>query len=267
MSSGTPDRRLPRSLRILGVLATLFLALPLGAIFVRVPWGSVWKTLSTSSNRSAMWVSLQTSVVSAMICFVVGVPLAWILARSRSRHIWLVRSLCILPMVLPPVVGGIALLALLGRRGVLGQYLYDWFGLSIPSTRTAVVLAQVFVALPFLVVAVESAFRQADVRLEDAARTLGASELYLFRKVALPMARPAIVSGIVLAWARALGEFGASITFAGSLPGRTQTLPMAVYSQLEIDYRGSLVLSVVMCVMSVIVLVALRDRWFRTLVS
>jgi molybdate transport system permease protein len=170
-------------------------------------------------------------------------------------------------MVLPPVVGGIALLALLGRRGVVGQYLYDWFGVSVPFTRTAVVLAQVFVALPFLVVAVESAFRQVDERLEDAARTLGASESYLFRTVAIPVARPAIVAGIVLAWARALGEFGASITFAGSMPGRTQTLPMAVYSQLEIDYRGSLVLSIVMCAISIVVLVALRNRWIRAFTS
>lgn len=267
MVSRRSATRPPLVLRGFGAVAVLFLALPLTAMLVRVPWTSAWETLSVGTNRSALWISIQTSVISALVCCVVGVPLAWILARSRSRHIWLVRSLCILPMVLPPVVGGIALLALLGRRGVVGQYLYDWFDLSIPFTRTAVVLAQVFVALPFLVVAVESAFRQADVRVEDAARTLGASELRVFRTVALPVARPAIAAGVVLAWARALGEFGASITFAGSLPGRTQTLPMAVYSQLEVDYRGSLVLSVLMCAISLAVLVTLRDRWFRTLTS
>lgn len=253
-------------LKIVGVVAFLVVATPLLAVFVRAPWSDAWSIVSSGSNRDAVWISVQTSLLSAAICAVLGVPLAWLLSRTEHRLSRLVRTVCVLPMVLPPVVGGIALLALLGRRGVIGQYLYDWFGWSIPYTRTAVVLAQVFVALPFLVIAVESAFRQADQRLEDAARTLGASEFHVFRTIALPVAQSAIAAGVVLAWARALGEFGASITFAGSLPGRTETLPMAVYSQLESDYRGSLVLALLMCLISVSVLVALRGSWFKAVV-
>lgn len=253
----------PMVLRVLGVLAFSVVAMPLAAIVVRTPWNDAWNIVSDGANRTALWISLQTSLLSAVLCTVLGVPLAWVLARSQHRLGRLTRTVCVLPMVLPPVVGGIALLALLGRRGVLGQYLFDWFGWSIPYTRTAVVLAQVFVALPFLVIAVESAFRHADQRVEDAARTLGASEFRVFRTIALPVSRSAIAAGAVLAWARALGEFGASITFAGSLQGRTETLPMAVYAQLESDYRGSLVLSLLMCLVSVTVLVALRDNWFK----
>jgi len=164
-------------------------------------------------------------------------------------------------MVLPPVVGGIALLTAFGRRGIIGHYLYDWFDVSLPFTRTAVVMAQVFAAMPFLVLAVEAAFRQSDKGLEDAARTMGASPTRVFFTVALPAARPAVIAGIALAWARSLGEFGASITFAGSFPGRTQTLPMAVYELVSIDYRLSLVLSLVLIFISVGVLAAMRDRW------
>jgi molybdate transport system permease protein len=164
-------------------------------------------------------------------------------------------------MVLPPVVGGIALLTAFGRQGIVGQYLYDWFNVSLPFTRTAVVMAQVFVAMPFLVLAVEAAFRQSDQGLEEAACTMGASPSRVFFTIALPAARPAIIAGIALAWARSLGEFGASITFAGSFPGRTQTLPMAVYELVSIDYRLSLVLSLVLIFISVAVLAAMRDRW------
>ena len=173
----------------------------------------------------------------------------------------MLRVVCITPMVLPPVVGGIALLTAFGRKGIVGQYLYDWFNISLPFTRSAVVMAQVFVAIPFLVLAVEASFRQSGRELEDAARTLGASPSRVFFTVALPAARPAIVAGLALAWARSLGEFGASITFAGSFPGRTQTLPMAVYELVSVDYRLSLVLSLVLIFISVGGLATMRDRW------
>ena len=204
---------------------------------------------------------MQTSLVATIVCVVCGVPVAWWLARTSGAIVRVVRVVCVAPIVLPPVVGGIALLAAFGRRGVVGQWLYDWWGLSLPFTRTAVVIAQVFVSMPFLILAVESAFRQAESGLEDAARTLGAGPLRVFFSIAVPASVPAIASGAVLAWARSLGEFGASITFAGSLPGKTQTLPMSVYELASTDYTTALVVSVLMIVVSVVILGGLRDRW------
>jgi len=255
------NQQISPSLKIVAAVAALFVALPLLSIFVRVPWSDLGDMLSQKSTRDALLISLQTSIIAAVISGIFGVPLAWLLARSESRGLSALRVVCITPMVLPPVVGGIALLTAFGRRGILGQYLYDWFNVSLPFTRTAVVMAQVFVAMPFLVLAVEATFRQSDRGLEEAARTMGASPSRVFFTVALPAARPAVVAGIALAWARSLGEFGASITFAGSFPGRTQTLPMAVYELVSVDYRLSLVLSLVLIFISVGVLAAMRDRW------
>lgn len=253
--------RSSRGLGALAAIAAIFVVVPLASVVWRTPFADVWSIVSAGPARRALWVSVQTSVVAAVVSIVFGVPLAWWLARSRSPVLPLVRTLCIAPMVLPPVVGGIALLTAFGRRGVVGGPLQDWFGVSIPFTRAAVVMAQVFVAMPFLVLSVEAAFRQSGVALEEAARTLGAGPVRVFRAVALPAARPAVVAGAALAWARSLGEFGATITFAGSLPGRTQTLPMAVYEFAAIDYRQSLVLSLLLIVISVAVLAVLRDRW------
>lgn len=247
--------------RVLAGVAVIFVALPLLSILIRTPWSDVGSLVSQKSTRDALSVSLQTSVIAAVISCVLGVPLAWLLARSSAKGISLVRIVCITPMVLPPVVGGIALLTAFGRQGIIGQYLYDWWNISLPFTRTAVVMAQVFVAMPFLVLAVEASFRQSDQGLEQAARTLGASPGRVFVTIAIPAARPAIMAGLVLAWARSLGEFGASITFAGSFPGRTQTLPMAVYELVSVDYRLSLVLSLVLILISVGVLAGMRDRW------
>jgi molybdate transport system permease protein len=254
-------QRISPSLKIVAAVAALFVALPLVSIFVRVPWSDAWDIVAQKTTRDALLVSLQTSVIAAFIASIIGIPLSWVLARSSSRGISVLRTISIVPIVLPPVVGGIALLAAFGRRGVVGQYLYDWWGVSLPFTRTAVVMAQVFVALPFFVLAVEAAFRQNDRYLEEAAETLGASPLRVFLTVALPLARPAIIAGFALSWARSLGEFGASITFAGSFPGKTQTLPMAVYELVSVDYQLSLVLSLLMVAISVAVLVGLRDRW------
>jgi molybdate transport system permease protein len=164
-------------------------------------------------------------------------------------------------MVLPPVVAGVALFYALGRRGLVGQYLDQWFGFTLPFTTTGVIVAQTFVAMPFLVITVESAFRQQDLRYEDAARTLGGSRWYVFRRVTLPAIRPGLVAGAVLAWARALGEFGATITFAGNFPGRTQTMPLAIYLANESNPDEAVMLSIVLVIVSFAVLVALRERF------
>lgn len=256
-----------RQAPVVAVLATIgavFVVLPLVGVAVRMPWSGAWDALSTGSVRTAVWVSLCTSVVSSVIAVIVGVPLGWWLARADGRLVGLVRSVVITPMILPPVVAGIALLSVFGRRGIIGSSLHDWWGISIPFTRTAVVMAQVFVSLPFLVLAVESSFRQLDTGLEDAARTLGASPLRVFTTIALPGARTAITAGAALAWARSLGEFGASITFAGSFPGRTQTLPMSIYELVSTDYPTALTVSFMMMVVSVAIIAALRGRWMVT---
>lgn len=246
---------------MLAAVAAVFVALPLVGVAVRMPWSGARDIVSSGHVLTAVRVSLFTSVVSAAIATVVGVPLGWWLARTDGRLVGVVRSVVITPMILPPVVAGIALLSVFGRRGVIGASLFDWWGISIPFTRTAVVMAQVFVSMPFLVLAVESSFRQLDTGLEDAARTLGAKPLRVFTTVALPGARTAIGAGAALAWARSLGEFGASITFAGSFPGRTQTLPMSIYELVSTDYPSALTVSFAMMVVSVLVIASLRGRW------
>lgn len=255
------DRRTSKGLVLVAGCAAVFVVIPLVSVAWRTPFSEFWSIVSSTSSWQALRVSLTTSIAAAVVATAMGVPLAWWLARSGSRAVNLVRTLSIAPMVLPPVVGGIALLTAFGRRGLVGEHLFEWFGVSLPFTLAAVVMAQVFVSMPFLVVSVEAAFRQAGTDMEDAARTLGASPSRVFWLVALPAARPALAAGSVLAWARSLGEFGATITFAGSLPGRTQTLPMAVYEFAAVDYRQSLVLSLVLIVVSVAVLLSLRERW------
>lgn len=252
---------IPWFLWVLSLVAILVVGLPLVGIFVRAPWADFLSLIREQTTRDAFLISVQTSLVATFICCICGVPLAWIFARRTSRVLDIVRTTCVSPMVLPPVVGGIALLTAFGRRGIIGQYLYEWWGVSLPFTRSAVVLAQVFVSLPFLVVATETAFRHIDRGLEEAAQTLGASPTRIFFTVALPGARHAIGAGIALAWARALGEFGATITFAGSFPGRTQTLPMAVYELVAVNYQQSLVLSLILVIISISVLLGLRDSW------
>ena len=243
------------------MVAIVFFALPFIGLLWRVPWGSVWSVLDDDQVRMALWLSIRTSLMATALSLLLGVPLAWLLARVGFPGRGVVRALCTLSMVLPPVVGGVALFFSLGRRGLFGQYLDQWFGITLPFTTWAVVIAQTFVAMPFLVLTVEAAIRQLDRRFEDAARTLGASRWYVFRRVTLPSIRPGLVAGAVLAWARALGEFGATITFAGNFPGRTQTMPLATYLALETEPDEALVLSLVLIVVSFAVLVGLRDRW------
>lgn len=239
----------------------MFFALPFVGLLWRVPWSSAWSILRSSTAGQALALSMTTSIIAAALSGLLGVPLAWVLARTAMPGRSLLRALCTLSMVLPPVVGGVALFAAIGRRGLVGQYLDRWFGLTIPFTTAAVVIAQAFVAMPFLVLTVEGALRQTDQRFEEAARTLGGSRWYVFRRVTLPSIRPALVAGFVLAWARALGEFGATITFAGNLPGRTQTMPLAIYIAKERDPAEALVLSLVLIAVSFTVIAGLRDHW------
>jgi molybdate transport system permease protein len=207
---------------------------------------------------------LVTSLTATAIAIVLGVPLAWVQARVEYRGKRFVRALTTLPMVLPPVVGGVALLFALGRRGLVGSEL-DRAGVHLPFTTAGAIVAETFVAMPFLVLTLEAAFRTTDRRLEEAARTLGASRGEVFRRVTLPLVRPSLVAGAVLCWARALGEFGATITFAGNLPAKTQTLPLFVYLKFEgSEADAAIVLSLVLVVVSLLVVVGLRDRWLTT---
>jgi len=241
---------LPPALLVPAGLALAFLVLPLVALVLRAPWRSLPELLLTPQVGQALRLSLVCATSATVLCLLLGVPLAWVLARSELPGRRVVRALVTVPLVLPPVVGGVALLLLLGRRGLLGQYLDTGVGVTIPFTTGAVVIA------------VEGALRGADSRYEDAAATLGASRWLVFWKVTLPMVAPGVAAGSVLCFARALGEFGATITFAGSYPGKTQTMPIAVYSTLESgDTDGAIVLSLVLLVVSVTVLVSLRDRW------
>lgn len=239
----------------------LFLVLPIVALLVRTPWSDLGTYLANPAVLEALRLSLVSATLATIVCLVLGVPLAWVLARVEIPGIRLVRALVTVPLVLPPVVGGVALLLLLGRRGLVGQHLDEWFGISLPFTTTAVVIAEAFVAMPFLVIAVEGALRGADRRFEDAAATLGASRWHIFHRVTLPLVAPGISAGAVLCFARALGEFGATITFAGNFPGVTRTMPLAVYLSMESDPDAAIVLALVLLVVSVVVLVALRGRW------
>ncbi len=252
---------------VLGSVAIIFFVLPLAGLLWKAPWSSLWMALSTGEAPTALKLSIICSVWATGLSIVFGVPLAWMLARIEFPGRSIIRALCTLSMVVPPVVGGIALLYALGRRGLVGQYLLRWFGIRLPFTTAGVVVAQTFVAMPFLVITVEGALRQLDQRFEDAARTLGASRWYVLRRITLPSVRPALIAGAVLAWARALGEFGATITFAGSFPGTTRTMPLEVYLQLDTDPKQAIVMALVLIAVSFVVLVSLRDRWLGTAIG
>jgi molybdate transport system permease protein len=254
-------RRPPPALVIPGVLALLVVGLPLVSLVARAPWPDAASVLGREATGQALRLSLATSTAAALLAVALGVPLAWLLARSELPGRAAMRALATLPLVLPPVVGGVALLAAFGRRGVAGRWLERVSGVSLPFTPAGVVLAELFVALPFVVITVEAGLRLVGTRHEEAAATLGAGPWAAFRTVTLPLVGPSLGAGAALAWARALGEFGATITFAGSLPGRTQTLPAAVYLALESDPGAALVLSVLLMAVSAAVLVALRGRW------
>jgi len=253
--------RPPALVLVLAAITALFFALPFVGMLWRIPWGSVLDVVREPAIRTALWLSIRTSLASTALSLVFGVPLAWVLARVGFPGRGVVRALCTLSMVLPPVVAGTALFFALGRNGLFGQWLDRWFEFQLPFTIWGVIVAQTFVAMPFLVLTVEAALRQFDGRFEEAARTLGASRWYAFRRVTLPAIRPGLVAGGVLAWARALGEFGATITFAGNYPGTTQTMPLATYVELNTDPERALVMSLILVVVSFAVLIGLRDRW------
>jgi len=245
----------------LAAAAVAYVAIPFAALLQRTPWTDLGRLVGRPVVVDALRLSITTAFAAAGISLVVGIPLAWVLARTRFPGRSAARALITLPMVLPPVVGGAALLFAFGRRGLLGGPVYDSTGFLLPFSTWGVVAANTFVAMPFLVLTVESGLRAADPRYEDAAATLGASRWTIFRRITIPHAAPSIIAGAVLCWARALGEFGATVTFAGNLQGRTQTMPLAVFLALESDRDAAIALSLVLIAVSLAVLLPLRDRW------
>ncbi|KQS15577.1 ABC transporter permease [Frigoribacterium sp. Leaf186] len=245
-------RSVPAWVVVVAALGAAFVLLPLVAMVSRVDWPEFVPLVTSESSVDAFWLSLRTSVSATLICVVLGVPMAVVLARTEFWGQKVLRSLVLLPLVLPPVVGGIALLYTFGRRGLLGQA-FEALGVTIAFSTTAVVLAQAFVALPFLVLSLEGALRTVGTRYEAVAATLGARPTTVLRRVTLPLVLPALVSGAVLSFARALGEFGATLTFAGSLQGVTRTLPLEIYLQRETDPDAAVALSLVLVVVAVVV--------------
>jgi molybdate transport system permease protein len=254
----------PLSLVLLALVAMALFVVPLAGLVARTPWTRLPVLLSGDVVTDALRLSAVTSIAATAVSLVFGVPLAWVLARVEFPGKALARGIVTLPLVLPPVVGGSALLFALGRRGLVGAPLEAATGILLPFSTWGVVVANAFVAMPFLVITVEGALRAHDRRYEEAAASLGAGRWTVLRRVTLPMIAPSLAAGLLLCWARAFGEFGATITFAGNLQGRTQTLPLAVFVALERDRDTAVAISLVMVLVSLTVLVALRDRWWRT---
>jgi molybdate transport system permease protein len=250
----------PLAFILLAAVGAAFFVVPLIGLLLRTPWGATWDQLRSPEVLTALRLSLLASFSATAIALVFGVPLAWTFARLTFPGRAVLRAIAVLPMVLPPVVGGVALLLAFGRRGLLGGWLAT-LGIHLPFTTAGAIIAETFVAMPFLVITVEAGLRSMDTRFEDVARTLGASRWTVLWRVTLPLVRPSLVAGAVLCWARALGEFGATITFAGNFPGRTQTMPLAVYLALETNPDAAIVLSLVLLAVSLAVLIGLRDRW------
>lgn len=261
----------PRWVAAVAVVGGVFVVLPLVGMITRVNWAQFGPLITSPSSIAAFVLSLKTAGASTVLCIVFGIPIALVLARETFLGQRLVRSLVLLPLVLPPVVGGIALLYTFGRRGLLGQT-FDVLGIQIAFSTTAVVLAQTFVAIPFLILSLEGALRTAGTRYEAVASTLGARPTTVLRRITLPLIAPALVSGAILSFARALGEFGATLTFAGSLQGITRTLPLEIYLQLETNPDAAVALSLVLVAVAILVVglayragdfSARRDRSFR----
>lgn len=251
----------PAAVVAVALVGVAFVALPLAGLVQRVNWSGLGDDLSTPAARRALSLSLTSALWAAGLSVLIGTPLAWVLARTPWKGIGVVRGLVLVPMVLPPVVGGVALLSAFSLRSSLGGWLYDVFGIQLTYSPVGTVMAQTFVALPFYVLTVEGALRSIDQRYEAVAASLGATRMAVFTKVTLPMIAPSVVAGAVLAGARALGEFGATITFAGNIAGRTRTMPLAIYLAMEQNPDTAIALSVVLLAVSLTVLVALRGRW------
>jgi molybdate transport system permease protein len=252
--------RLPLPIVALAAVGAAFVVVPVLALFVRAPWGQLIETLRGVGASTALRLSIEVSLAATAISLLVGVPLAWALARGTFPGRSVLRALVVLPIVLPPVVGGIGLLVALGRGGVVGRWLYEALGVQLTFTTAGAVIATTFVSMPLVVLATESGLRGMDRRYERAAAAMGGSPWYVFRRVTLPMVGPQVAAGAVLTWARALGEFGATITFAGNLAGRTQTMPLAVYEARQVDPGGAILLSLILVVVSLGVLVTLGGR-------
>ena len=253
--------RPPVAVLVLAAIAVAFFVVPLVGLLQRAPWSELASDQTDPVVRDALRLSLVCSLGATALAFVLGLPLAWVLARTELPGRRAIRALVLLPMVLPPVVGGVALLLAFGRRGLLGQYLDQWFGIRLPFTTGGAILAEAFVAMPFFVIVVEAGLRSLDLRYEEAAATLGARRFTTFRRVVLPLIAPSLVAGAALTWARALGEFGATILFAGNLQGETQTMPLAIFVELQTNLGGAIALSLVLLAVSLVVLASLRDRW------
>ncbi|HEY8372114.1 MAG TPA: ABC transporter permease [Pseudonocardiaceae bacterium] len=235
-------------------------ALPVVGLLLRADWARLPTLVTSEAALDALWLSLRTSAAATVLCLLLGGPLAVVLARGRLPGLRLLRAVVLLPLVLPPVVGGLALLYLLGRTGIAGQLLELAFGIRVPFTTAAVVLAQTFVSMPFLVISLEGALRTLDERYEMVAATLGARPRRVFWRVTVPLLLPGLGSAVVLAFARALGEFGATIAFAGSLQGRTRTLPLEIYLRRETDVDAAVALSLLLVVVAAVVVAVARPR-------
>ncbi|MBO0844883.1 MAG: molybdate ABC transporter permease subunit [Nocardioides sp.] len=253
--------RAPLLLLVPGAVAALLLVVPLLTLVADTPWGQLRDQLTSRAVRDALWLTALASVLTVVLCLLLGTPLAWLLARVDFPGRSLVRAAVIVPLVLPPVVAGVALVTALGRTGFVGRPLDAAFGITIPYTTPAVVIAHTFVSMPFYVLSVEGALRSSGEQYDAVAATLGADRWTTFRRITLPLAIPGVVAGAALAWARSLGEFGATITFAGNYPGTTQTMPSLIYTELQADPLVARTVSMVLLVVCVVVLALLRNRW------
>ena len=234
---------------------------PTLSLMVQTPWHDFFSLVTSESVLQALWLTALASVATVIACLILGTPLAWLLARVDFKGRSLLRAAVLVPLVLPPVVAGVALVTALGRTGLVGRWLYEWFDVTLPYTTTAVVLAHTFVSIPFYILSVEGALRAAGEELDLVAATLGADRWTTFRRVSLPLALPGVIAGAALAWARSLGEFGATITFAGNYPGTTQTMPSKIYTALQSQPDVARTLSMILLLASVGVLALLRNRW------
>tara|TARA_B100000686_G_C16598625_1_gene867441 strand:- start:155 stop:952 length:798 start_codon:yes stop_codon:yes gene_type:complete len=252
---------IPTILSIGAFISSVFLIVPFIGLTQRTPWSSFIQIATEEAVLRSITLSLVVATSASVICFFLGIPLGWVLARSQIRGLRVIRAIVLLPMVLPPVAGGTALLFALGRKGFIGQRLDSWFGITLPFTTSGAIIAATFVSLPFFVLAVESAASQLDHEYEESSFSLGAHPTRTFFSVSLPMLKSAVYAGLALSWARALGEFGATITFAGDNPERTRTLPLQLFVALETNPERAMILGMLMILISLSVLIALRGRW------
>ncbi|MEC7844388.1 MAG: ABC transporter permease [Actinomycetota bacterium] len=258
------SRSIPPLLWTGALITSIFLIVPFIGLSQRTPWSMFFQIVSEDDVVQSITLSLIVATSATIICFLLGLPLGWVLARSQARGLKVIRAIVLLPMVLPPVAGGTALLFALGRKGFIGEKLDSWLGITLPFTTAGAVVAATFVSLPFFVLAIETAASQLDPQFEESSLSLGATPTRTFFTTSLPMVKSAIFAGIALSWARALGEFGATITFAGDNPERTRTLPLQLFVALETNPERAVVLGMLMVVISLSVLVALRGRWIGT---